>query len=387
MSLNARPTLPVEMLSEIVALAAFEADSRPELLSLCLASRVFHELSIRHLYRTVTIRCSDRSIADRSIEPNSKRPVFRSFQLCRTLLQSKYHVKEFVRSFTIEEAPCHTSAELISDVLSDLPHLESLCFDIQFQKCESGCDVLVLYPCRAGHRFEDPTKFLSKVTIPTLQNFKVEAEMVHSPTVTRILQRHAQSLHTVELSIGDIEEPANSLFFQCVVTWAYTLPGLGALASYAKEIHRAVSVLGASRSAGQPDLPNKVKETKRCLRLVGGQWAIRQLVLQYSGCSDGDSETKLLKVIAKSLKEFNFTALETLVIVTPVVFSGYLPLNHEEKMAVPQVLGGACPNLREMVWVVAASNREGSSWKLDRSVRTACAQATMFSDFFSDVLL
>lgn len=146
--------------------------------------------------------------------------------------------------------------------------------------------------------------------------------MVHSPTVTRFLQRHAQSLHTVELSIGDIKEPADSLLTDSS-SRRIPCPGLELSLPMLKKFTAPFPYWELLDPQGSPmledaavlntpmlpddalhllrhyrridrlrfQLPNKVKETKRYLRIVGAQWAIRQLVLQYSGCSDGDSET------------------------------------------------------------------------------------------------
>lgn len=98
-------TLPVELLSAIVTFAAEdEVDSRPMLLSLCLASRVLHELSIRHLYRHVPIRCSERSLEEKDLE-HGKQPVIRSIRMCGALLRNKYSIREFVRVVTLEETP------------------------------------------------------------------------------------------------------------------------------------------------------------------------------------------------------------------------------------------------------------------------------------------
>lgn len=99
-------TLPVELLSAIVTFVAegSEDDSRPMLLSLCLASRVLHELSIRHLYRHVPIRCSERSLEEKDLE-HGKQPVIRSIRMCGALLRNKYSIREFVRVVTLEETP------------------------------------------------------------------------------------------------------------------------------------------------------------------------------------------------------------------------------------------------------------------------------------------
>lgn len=92
--------LPVELLSAIVSFAAAEGsevDSGPVLLSLCLASRVLHELSIRHLYHHVSIRCFERSLEEEDME-RAKRPVIRSIRMCGTL-ESETSIYKRVRSY------------------------------------------------------------------------------------------------------------------------------------------------------------------------------------------------------------------------------------------------------------------------------------------------
>lgn len=100
---------------------------------------------------------------------------------------------------------------MVLRVLANLPRLESLRFEIKFQKCDQHCPLFIPFSCPDHHEYEDPTEVLSNLHIPTLQDFKIEARMVHSPTVARFLQRHASSLRTIKLRIDDADEPIKSL--------------------------------------------------------------------------------------------------------------------------------------------------------------------------------
>lgn len=100
--------------------------------------------------------------------------------------------------------------KLVLRVLANLPRLESLRFEIKFQKCDQHCDPLIPFFCPGHHEYDYPTEVLSNLQIPTLRDFEIEARMVHSPTVARFLQRHAPSLRTIKLRIDDVDEPIES---------------------------------------------------------------------------------------------------------------------------------------------------------------------------------
>lgn len=71
--------LPTEILSEIVELAPL---GRDDVVSLCLASRVFHALAVDKLYRTISLK----NMAD-SPELGVDYLHYRVDRLCETLLE------------------------------------------------------------------------------------------------------------------------------------------------------------------------------------------------------------------------------------------------------------------------------------------------------------
>lgn len=87
------PRLPVELLTEIAKLAP-----KSSLWALCRTSRVFHELTVRELYRYVTIRCTGVNDAD------TKDLVRRAQKWCQTVM-NKPDKAAIVESVTISELP------------------------------------------------------------------------------------------------------------------------------------------------------------------------------------------------------------------------------------------------------------------------------------------
>lgn len=87
------PRLPVELLTEIAKLVP-----KSSLWALCRTNRVFHELTVRYLYRYVTIRCTGRNAAD------TEDLVRRAQKWCQTVME-KPDKAALVESVTVTQLP------------------------------------------------------------------------------------------------------------------------------------------------------------------------------------------------------------------------------------------------------------------------------------------
>lgn len=87
------PRLPVELLTEITKQAP-----KSSLWALCRTSRVFHELTVRDLYRDVLIRCTATYAGD------TKALVRRAQKWCQTVME-KPDKAALVKNVTVSRLP------------------------------------------------------------------------------------------------------------------------------------------------------------------------------------------------------------------------------------------------------------------------------------------
>lgn len=87
------PRLPVELLTEIAKQAP-----KSSLWALCHTSRVFHELTVRDLYRDVLICCTASYAAD------TKALIRRAQKWCHTVME-KPDKAAFIKSVTVTKLP------------------------------------------------------------------------------------------------------------------------------------------------------------------------------------------------------------------------------------------------------------------------------------------
>ncbi|EIM91755.1 uncharacterized protein STEHIDRAFT_143359 [Stereum hirsutum FP-91666 SS1] len=179
------PRLPVELLTEIAKLAP-----KSSLWALCRTSRVFHELTVRELYRYVTIHCTGVNDAD------TKDLVCRAQKWCQTVMD-KPDKAAFVESVTISELPSdlieYDPAQafeliaLLKRAFKILPNLESLDVDCSLNPLSGSLGIL------------------DALRVPSLRTFRIEMDSDNDPTLIDFLSKHPR-LKNIELMIDGFDD-------------------------------------------------------------------------------------------------------------------------------------------------------------------------------------